>query len=408
MANVTATDFRATDSPADHYNIHLLAESAQMQRRKEENNMEGPMTIAQQYPAKPDNALMKSNIVGNCSDSKFSNISSNFPYSHFVVAPGGQPVRTVFPANFPASSLAHQIHRSTLNSSTGWMLPENHHITPELNPSNSVSSSIPLSSFHNPNTGSGTPDFSFTAQDSPLLMFTDPNLSIPPKTNLPTVSTISHTETSSCKSGTNMKINEPELKSPLDHPDQRSGHFFSSSATSEIAAENRELDDEEPLNDKDKQLFTAIASAFEPNEKIRSSGELTHSLGNKKKTEKNNYIRTTSSFGHNLNHSATTSQDTVNVSTSCKTTSNDTTQNTLMESSEQITPPVLSNNGNMPVLFSSSSKLNSVKQEQSPISSIKSEERTGTFENAEHYSPGFARSEVQQYGNNLQQPFVTM
>lgn len=115
-------------------------------------------------------------------------------------------------------------------------------------------------------------DLAFAAQGSPILPL--PNTDSP--RNTPKLNIASKKTTFSIPVSKNKMPPEPELKSPLDHPEHQLDHqqrarFFSGESVV-INQEGEQADDEAPLNERDKEAALALRELLEQSEKTPSDG----------------------------------------------------------------------------------------------------------------------------------------
>ena len=114
-------------------------------------------------------------------------------------------------------------------------------------------------------------DLSFGSQDSPIFSLPMGEIAKNPVMTKTTTSLLYHKHSAAALPSAPANEPEPELKSPLDHPDQLERHrsrFFSTDSGAASGGEQQpEDDDEAPLNEHDKKAAAAISQLMEQGEK---------------------------------------------------------------------------------------------------------------------------------------------
>nr|CAB3267233.1 uncharacterized protein zf(c2h2)-117 [Phallusia mammillata] len=252
-----------TSPPADHYNMQLLAFSAQQHQEQlleEQQRLHG-----ESYrQGSSSDALQQLALKAKLRQEEQNSSVRNQSKGDFFVKPEVQQM-VVPPALVagPSGTLAQvQSRKLPMNvnvsaSAGGWAVTDR--AVPDLVPSQSTAScKLP----NNANS-----DIAFASQGSPIL----PLQSTESPRNTPKLNT-SRKSTPFAIPITKVKTAaEPELKSPLDHPEHQLDHqqrarFFSGESVSATQGAEQ-ADDEAPLNERDKEAALALRKLLEQSEK---------------------------------------------------------------------------------------------------------------------------------------------
>ena len=253
--------------PADQcYNMQLLAHSAQQQqqllqeeqRQQQEIYDRGSSSAALQQLAK---FHQQKGLTANMIQDPSFLSKTNYPvYSQETEA--GKVEMSGKPASAILANTVHQASAGQLRSTptAGKQQPV---VMPQYT-AWSVTERAPAASDYDKG---HVRDLSFGSQDSPLHPLQLGDVS--------KASFKAHPSSVNHKSANTVPVTaatrpEPELKSPLDHPDQferRGNRFFSSDSGAASGNEQQAVDNEPPLNERDKKAAAAIGKLLDQNEK---------------------------------------------------------------------------------------------------------------------------------------------
>ena len=255
--------------PADHYNMQLLAHSAQQQqqllqqqqeqRQQQELFGQGSSSAALQQLAKLHQHGEQAVEIMQDQSSFAVAKSGAFPiYAHgdnVKVDVSGKPIPIALANAVQQPAVAQMSYSSAskqpptfITNYQNWSVVER--ATPEFEKGH-------------------VRDLSFGSQDSPIFALPVGEL-VKTGGAKATATPIFQKHSAAILPTVPPNEPEPELKSPLDHPDQLERHrsrFFSSESGAASGTEQQPGDDEAPLNEHDKKAAAAISKLMEQGEK---------------------------------------------------------------------------------------------------------------------------------------------
>ncbi|XP_078491939.1 uncharacterized protein zf(c2h2)-117 isoform X2 [Ciona intestinalis] len=275
-SNLTSKQLRSASPPPDHYNMQLLAHSAQQQqqllqkqKKKEATFRHGSSNALQQLALKA--SLRQDHSDDHAPDSTFKSESVfSYPFSANQVSTARTTQTLPFIKTTPQSYTVQQSSTRQINNTIpipnpygGWSFIDSSKEVKHASDISFAHQDSPVFILQQNEGARSTPKLEFLGLQEERK---PPMITLPPKTSI-----------------------EPELKSPLDHPEhqldnQQRSRFFSTESVTGSVGETA-LDDEAPINDRDKQAAAALRVLLEQSEKTTPDDHVRSRIFSKRMTQ---------------------------------------------------------------------------------------------------------------------------